>query len=197
MTKKKIKATLEDIIKALGMSNANKKESSDCHAYGEVKSINEDGSYNVSFDGTTTLKCARLVGAKVGDTVFVTIMKNGYAVVTNTVGGDTDASDAQETADEALAAYKIESASTNGLWPVTVGAHTARKVSIEPTVPFGYTTIGVIAITPNVTNSTLVITGYDVDVDGIIWLYVYNVGDSSQTANFTVEYLCTSLSIDS
>ena len=92
ITKKKTqkKATLEDLIKALDLDKKNAK--CDSHAYGEVKSINQDGSYNVSLNGSqTTVKCARLVGAAVGDTVFVTILKNGFAVVTDCLGGDKDA----------------------------------------------------------------------------------------------------------
>lgn len=95
--------TLQDFVKALQLSN--KEAVIDSHAYGEVKAINEDRSYQVSLNGsTTTVRCARLSGAKVGDTVLVTILKNGYAVVTGTVGGDTDASDAQKAAEEAIEA---------------------------------------------------------------------------------------------
>ena len=89
--KKQKKATLEDLIKALDLDKKNAK--CDSHAYGKVEDIDRnDGSYYVSLNGSqTTVKCARLVGAAVGDTVFVTILKNGFAVVTDCLGGDKDA----------------------------------------------------------------------------------------------------------
>ena len=69
-------------------------------AYGEVKGINSDGTYQVSLNGsTTTVKCARLTGAHVGDVVLVTVLNNGYAVATGCVGGDTDALEAKAAAD--------------------------------------------------------------------------------------------------
>ena len=97
-TKTKKKYTLEDLIKNLELNN--KKQKTDSHAYGEVKSINQDGTYNVSLNGSqTTVKCARLCGAEVGDTVYVTIMKNGFSVVTDCLGGDKDALRAKQEAD--------------------------------------------------------------------------------------------------
>lgn len=70
--------------------------------YGQVKSINPDGTYQVSLNGsTTTTKCARLAGAHVGDVVLVTVLNNGYSVVTGCVGGDTDAADALDLATDA------------------------------------------------------------------------------------------------
>ena len=93
--------TLNDLAKAMNLGKD--KTVSDEHVYGEVKAINADRTYQVALNGSdTTTRCARLAGAKVGDTVLVTILKNGYAVVTSTVGGDTDAEDAQETADSIL-----------------------------------------------------------------------------------------------
>lgn len=103
-----MKKTLTDINKALG--NGKKKDrtetyragvsAGDRHVYGTVAAINEDGTYEVSFDGgESSATCARLIGAKVGDVVLVTILANGYAVVTNAVGGDTDAADAQADID--------------------------------------------------------------------------------------------------
>lgn len=100
------RTSLTEVAKALGLNE--KTKSSDAHVYGEVKSINDDKTYQIALNGSgTTVRCARLAGAKVGDTVMVTLLSNGYAVVTGTVGGDTDASDAQRAADAA-----VESAGT-------------------------------------------------------------------------------------
>lgn len=86
---------LKDLADGLGLND--KQARGDTHAYGEVMAINEDGTYQVSLNGSdTTVRCARLTGAKVGDTVMVTLLKNGYAVVTGCVGGDRDAEDANE-----------------------------------------------------------------------------------------------------
>lgn len=96
-----MKSTLNDIGKLL-RENAS---GSDKHYYGIVTSINTDlnghvTSYNVALgEGGDEVKCAKLAGAKEGDTVMVTLMENGYAVVTGTVGGDTDAADAADAAD--------------------------------------------------------------------------------------------------
>ena len=95
-----MKTTLTDIVNILFQGDTKQ----DAHTYGEVKSINPDGSFQVALSGAEgTTKCAKLMGAKVGDTVMVTIMRNGHAVVTGTVGGDSDAADAQATADGAQA----------------------------------------------------------------------------------------------
>ena len=105
--------TLQEISEALNLDPKQTKQ--DFSTYGEVKSINPDKTYQVSLNGSaTTVKCARLTGAKVGDVVLVTVLKNGYAVVTGCVGGDTDAADAIETAGEAIGtaedAYTMASA---------------------------------------------------------------------------------------
>ena len=98
-----MKPTLEELSETLELNKADGKH--DRAVYGEVKQINSDKTYQVSLNGSdTTVKCARLSGAKVGDTVMVELLANGYAVVTGTVGGDTDASDAQESADAAVSA---------------------------------------------------------------------------------------------
>ena len=90
--------TLSDINKAFNLDPDNIKQVT--ANYGKVVSINPDKTYQVSLNGSdTTVKCARLTGAKVGDVVLVTTLKNGYSVVTGCVGGDTDAADAQATAD--------------------------------------------------------------------------------------------------
>lgn len=92
--------TLNEIATALNLDPKTVKQ--DFSTYGEVKSINPDKTYQVSLNGSdTTVKCARLTGAKVGDVVLVTVLKNGYAVVTGCVGGDTDAADAIQDATEA------------------------------------------------------------------------------------------------
>lgn len=87
--------TLDDMANAL---NLKPEEVNKVFAvYGQVKSINPDGTYQVSLNGsTTTTKCARLTGAHVGDVVLVTVLNNGYSVVTGCVGGDTDALEALE-----------------------------------------------------------------------------------------------------
>lgn len=87
--------TLDDMANAL---NLKPEEVNKVFAvYGQVKSINPDGTYQVSLNGsTTTTRCARLTGAHVGDVVLVTVLNNGYAVVTGCVGGDTDALEALE-----------------------------------------------------------------------------------------------------
>ena len=94
------KMTLSDISKNLELN----KESppSDTHHYGQVKSINPDGSYEVSLNSSNeTVTCARLSGASIGDLVMVTVLSNGYAVATNTYGGDKDAYKAGKSAEEA------------------------------------------------------------------------------------------------
>ena len=75
---------------------------SDKHFYGQVQSVNTDEngkvvSYSVSLGGSSdTITCRKLAGAKEGDVVLVTLLSSGTAVVTGTVGGDTDAAEAQE-----------------------------------------------------------------------------------------------------
>ena len=92
--------TLSEISSILREDGKN----ADKHFYGVVQSVNTDDdgkiqSYNVSLGtGADTVKCRKLAGAKVGDTVMVTLLSTGVAIVTGTVGGDTDAADAQSTA---------------------------------------------------------------------------------------------------
>lgn len=131
-----MKKTLNDINKALGStpkSSAGRstERPADRHVYGEVKAINEDGTYEVALGGgdAGTVKCARLVGAKVGDVVLVTILANGYAVVTQTVGGDTDAFDAAKTATDFIDVI----ANGNGLrlFPRTEKANPQNYLDID------------------------------------------------------------------
>lgn len=104
--------TLTEIAEALSLDP--KRVKTDFSTYGKVISINPDNTYQVSLNGSdTTVKCARLTGAKVGDVVLVTVLQNGYAVVTGCVGGDTDAQDAQATADSTAQYF----------WADTDGAH--------------------------------------------------------------------------
>ena len=92
--------TLDDVANALNLKSV--EDNKGFAVYGQVKSINPDGTYQVSLNGsTTTTKCARLTGAHVGDVVLVTVLNNGYSVVTGCVGGDTDASDALDLANDA------------------------------------------------------------------------------------------------
>ena len=87
--------TLDDMANALNLKP--EEDIKGFAVYGQVKSINPDGTYQVSLNGsTTTTKCARLTGAHVDDVVLVTVLNNGYAVVTGCVGGDTDALEALE-----------------------------------------------------------------------------------------------------
>ena len=79
---------------------------SDKHYYGQVQEVNTDEngkvvSYSVSLGGSSDrITCRKLAGAKVGDTVMVTLLSNGTAVVTGTLGGDTDAAEAQEAVED-------------------------------------------------------------------------------------------------
>lgn len=106
------KVTLNDLSKALGMNE--KDPPRDFHYYGTIESADvENGTYQVSInrDTNVTVEAARLVGAGVGDTVMVTVMANGYATVTGRIGGDKDAVDAQNKAEQA-ANYASQAASS-------------------------------------------------------------------------------------
>ena len=95
-----MKPTLQEIGELL----KEKAAASDKHYYGQIQSAiaAEDGTvtgYEVSLGGSSDIvRCRKLAGAKVGDTVMVTLLSSGIAVVTGTVGGDTDAADAMEKA---------------------------------------------------------------------------------------------------
>ena len=135
----KKKTTISSLAKLL----KNNDTKGDTSFWGVVQSvITKDGKvtgYNVSLDtaGTTgTIKCNKVVGAKEGDQVLVTLRANGEAVVTATKGGDTDAADAAEAANNSIASdtlhYLATSASsgvtrdTQG-WTTTVQSMTKDK----------------------------------------------------------------------
>lgn len=88
-----MKPSLAEIGNILGGDS----KAADRHMYGQIQSVITDASgkvtgYEVSLGGgSDTLRCRKIVGASVGDTVMVTRMANGIAVVTGTVGGDADA----------------------------------------------------------------------------------------------------------
>ncbi len=100
----------------------------DKHFYGEVRSINYDPSgkptsYEVSLGGgSDTVTCRKLSGANIGDTVMVTLLKSGVAIVTGTVDGDADALEALDSASIAYEAsmarrytYYVYSESSSGI----------------------------------------------------------------------------------
>lgn len=93
-----MKPSLAEIGNLLGGDS----KAADRHMYGQIQSVITDASgkvtgYEVSLGGgSDTLRCRKIVGASVGDTVMVTRMANGIAVVTGTVGGDADALEALE-----------------------------------------------------------------------------------------------------
>ena len=99
------KTTLQDMRDIL----VNSPDGSDRHFWGVVtrKNTNAAGkvtSYEVALGGNEgTMTCRKLAGADVGDTVMVTLQKNGAATVTGTVDGDKDAVEALETAEAASA----------------------------------------------------------------------------------------------
>ena len=118
--------TLQDMADALDLKP--KKDRKGFAAYGEIKSINPDNTYQVSLNGSdTTVKCARLTGAHVGDVVLVNVLDNGYAVVTGCVGGDTDAGDALDLATEAsgdaTTALNVAEGVNDHFWYDNTGAH--------------------------------------------------------------------------
>ena len=99
----KKKTTLQDMRDIL----VNSPDGSDRHFWGVVtrKNTNAAGkvtSYEVALGGNEgTMTCRKLAGADVGDTVMVTLQKNGAATVTGTVDGDKDADKALTAAEAA------------------------------------------------------------------------------------------------
>lgn len=152
------KITLADIGKLL----KGDKTKGDTSYWGVVQSVNTTGgevtSYNVSLGGDTgTVKCRKLAGAKVNDTVLVTLRSTGEAVVVGTKNGDTDASDAQTTADTAQEtastaqqtansasatatnAYNKAAAVENHFWFEGTGSDVGVHISTDTTI--GSTTL--------------------------------------------------------
>ena len=126
--------TLQDMADALDLKP--KKDRKGFAAYGEIKSINPDNTYQVSLNGSdTTVKCARLTGAHVGDVVLVNVLDNGYAVVTGCVGGDTDAGDALDLATEAsgdaTTALNVAEGVNDHFWYDNTGAHITEVTQDE------------------------------------------------------------------
>ena len=110
------KPTLTDIATNLGLNE--KENGKDQHVYGVVSEVH-DGSYEVKIAGSDTpVTCSRLVGAKPGDVVLVTIFENGHAVITNRVDGDNDALEAKEMAKEV----------TQHFWTDDTGVHISNEV---------------------------------------------------------------------
>lgn len=97
------KTTLQDMRDILVTSH----EGSDRHFWGVVTAQNTNAqgkvtSYEVALGGNEgTMTCRKLAGADVGDTVMVTLQKNGAATVTGTVDGDKDADKALTAAEAA------------------------------------------------------------------------------------------------
>lgn len=78
---RKMKTTLDDVAEAFGFGCSVK---SDSHLHGIVRSVNADGSIQVSLNESgATARCAALasVGAKAGDRVLVLRMSNGRCTV--------------------------------------------------------------------------------------------------------------------
>ena len=61
----------------------------DSTVYGTVASVNQDGSYQVRLNAsTTTTRCTKLCDASAGDRVLVLIQANGRCAAVGRVGGD-------------------------------------------------------------------------------------------------------------
>lgn len=184
--------TLQEIAKALNLDPKNTKQ--DFSTYGEVKSINPDKTYQVSLNGSdTTVKCARLTGAKVGDVVLVTVLKNGYAVVTGCVGGDTDAADALQEASDAyimaeggITTDTLHYLATDLSTGVTVNTPgwTTTVQSITQAAPYLWTYHTYHKASGTSTNTQPVITGVygDTGTDGAKWYTGTGITGTSTTA---------------
>lgn len=100
--------TLQDFRDAF-FGDDDRKDAGDKHFYGVVKSLktNANGKvvgYYVNLGGDSgTTYCRKLAGAKVGNTVMVTLMGNSkVATVTGTLNGDTDVEDVKEPLDDLI-----------------------------------------------------------------------------------------------
>lgn len=64
-------------------------ERGDSTVYGTVSAVNQDGSYQVRLNASsTTTRCTRLCSASVGDRVLVLMQANGRCAAIGRVGGD-------------------------------------------------------------------------------------------------------------
>lgn len=64
------------------------KERRDSHVYGNVKSVNADGSYQVQLNASgVATRCARLCDADAGDRVLVLVQGSGQCAAIGRVGG--------------------------------------------------------------------------------------------------------------
>ena len=132
--------TLDDVANAFNLKL--EEDNKGFAVYGQVKSINPDGTYQVSLNGsTTTTKCARLTGAHVGDVVLVTVLNNGYAVVTGCVGGDTDAAEALAQAGAGITTDTLHYLATDQSSGVTTSTPgwTTTVQSITTAAPYLWT----------------------------------------------------------
>lgn len=100
--------TLQDFRDAF-FGDDDRKDAGDKHFYGVVKSLktNANGKvvgYYVNLGGDSgTTYCRKLAGAKVGNTVMVTLMGNSkVATVTGTLNGDTDVEDVKGPLDDLI-----------------------------------------------------------------------------------------------
>lgn len=73
----------------------------------EIKDGDEVIGYEVDLGGDNTIECGRYIGAQVGDVVLVTLMDDGSVEITNRRGGDKDAKDAWDYADDAARAATV------------------------------------------------------------------------------------------
>lgn len=69
----------------------------DGHAYGVVKALNADGSYDIVLDGSTeATRCAACCTASVGDRVLVLVKANGKCDAIGRLGGVVSAAELDE-----------------------------------------------------------------------------------------------------
>lgn len=80
-------STNDMVARALGFDDS--KGESDYHVWGNVKSINTDGSYQVQLNtSSVTTRCAKGCNASVGKRVLVVIKRDGRAVAIAVLGGE-------------------------------------------------------------------------------------------------------------
>ena len=171
-----------------------KKQKTDSTMYGTVKTVNGDGTYTIE-TGYGEITCDKMVGAKVGDTVMILVQKTGHATVIGTVGGDTDAADAQETADNALEAYKIVPLTGGN---ISVNAGDTGTMTVSDTlgeIPTGYKMIGILSITNVIGhNSRVAITDWRVNsIQNEVTINFVNTGSAVEYVTYAVAVLVTNL----